>query len=148
MMTNLSNWLRGELQQRGLTQAAAAVYAGVAQATISGILIKGHIPKVETLFRLADYFGTPREEVVRIAGHLPPLLANGSPEPEPHDDDGYLIEDLLKEFRRVPDEWKEEALAQVRMFARLARRLPVRYAGEDELAGMEDGEEREKEEAA
>jgi transcriptional regulator with XRE-family HTH domain len=147
-MTNLSKWLRGELQRRGLTQAAAAIYAGVAQATISGILIKGHVPKVETLFRLADFFGTPREEVLRIAGHLPPPSEDMLPKPEVGKGDGYLIGDLLAEFRKLPHEWRGEALALVRMFVRLAGRLPVRPIGTTDPA-LEPGlEDEEKEEAA
>jgi transcriptional regulator with XRE-family HTH domain len=145
-MTNLSKWLREELQRRELTQAAAAVYARVAQATISGILIKGHVPKVETLFRLADFFGTPREDVMRIAGHLPPLSGSSLPNPHPAEADGYLIDDLLAEFRKLPHEWRGEALEQVRMFVRLAGRLPVRFpaaAGPVLDPGLEDGEKEE-----
>ena len=71
-MAELASWLQSELRRRGLTQNAAAVYAGVGQATLSDMLNKGHIPKVETLFRLADYFEIPREQVLRMAGHLPP----------------------------------------------------------------------------
>jgi transcriptional regulator with XRE-family HTH domain len=147
-MTNLSKWLRGELQRRGLTQAAAAVYAGVAQATISGILIKGHVPKVETLFRLADFFGTPREEVVRIAGHLPPLSKHNLPALEMGERDGYLIEDLLEEFLKLPQEWRGEALAQMRLLVRLAARLPGRrFPAIDPALDPGMGDE-EKEEAA
>ena len=67
-MSELAAWLRAELNRRGLTQNVVAVYAGVGQATISDILNKGHVPKVETLFRLADYFETPRDAVLRLAG--------------------------------------------------------------------------------
>jgi transcriptional regulator with XRE-family HTH domain len=132
-----------ELQERGLTQSQAAVYAGVGQATISGILNKEHIPKVETLFRLADLLGTPREEVLRLAGHLPPaprgeavtVEGGGSSEEQ------IMIQALLREFRQVPDEWKEAVIQQVRQYRRLAEMRPVRIIGDDE-------EELEQEEAA
>jgi hypothetical protein len=43
-----------------------------------------------------------------------------------------LIEALLQEFRRVPDEWKEVAVEQVAQFRRLAELRPVRVVGEEE----------------
>jgi transcriptional regulator with XRE-family HTH domain len=145
--TELARWLRRELQQRGLTQNQAAVYAGVAPATLSEVLNRGHVPKVETLFRLADYFETSREAVLRLAGHLPPAghlspagkaLPSRDAPTEPGED--YLIDELLVEFRKVPDAWKAEAIAQVALFARLAERPPARIIGaEDE---DEDGDEK------
>jgi transcriptional regulator with XRE-family HTH domain len=145
--SELARWLRRELQQRGLTQNQAAVYAGVAPATLSEVLNRGHVPKVETLFRLADYFATSREAVLRLAGHLP---ATGHAMPTAKDppswdslaelDDDYLIDELLAEFRKVPDAWKAEAIAQVALFARLAEQPPARIIGaEDE---DEDGDEK------
>ena len=44
--TALGRWLRRELNRNGLTQNEAAVYAGVASATLSEILNKGHVPKL------------------------------------------------------------------------------------------------------
>ena len=134
----LGRWLRRELNRNGLTQNEAAVYAGVASATLSEILNKGHVPKVETLFRLADYFQTPRVEVLRVAGHLPPAgdaaaeaaayagaYAGGDPADEP------LIRELVEEFRQVPEEWKPVAVEQIAQFRRLAELRPVRLVGEE-----------------
>jgi transcriptional regulator with XRE-family HTH domain len=129
-MNDLANWLRGELKRRGLTQGQAAVYAGVGQATISDMLNKGHVPKVETLFRLADYFETPRDEVLRLAGHLP--AATGDSPAGIRREDEALIRELVAEFRRVPDEWKAVAIEQVAQFRRLAELRPVRLIGEGE----------------
>lgn len=139
-MTKLGTWLKAKLQEHGLTQNEAAVYAGVASATISEILNKDHVPKVETLFRLADYFQTSREYTLRLVGYLPTkdLRAQPGDETDPGD---ALIQELVDEFRRVPDEWKAEALAQVRMFVRLANRPPLRIIGDDEptLGEKENG---------
>ena len=123
----LGRWLRRELNRNGLTQNEAAVYAGVASATLSEILNKGHVPKVETLFRLADYFQTPRVEVLRVAGHLPPggAYSEGDVADEP------LIRELVEEFRQVPDEWKPVAVEQIAQFRRLAELRPVRLVGEE-----------------
>lgn len=135
-MTKLGEWLRLELQERDLTQSQVAVYAGVGQATISGILNKEHIPKVETLFRLADLLGTPREDVLRLAGHLPPGSSGDAVEPNVEDagQEQVLIQALVREFRQVPDEWKEVVIQQVRHYRRLAELRPVRVigAGEEE----------------
>jgi transcriptional regulator with XRE-family HTH domain len=131
-MGKLSNWLREELRERGLTQNQVAVYANVGQATISDMLTKGHVPKVETLFRLADFFGVSREQVLRFAGHLPPAAA------EPEDKEDALIEALLAEFRRVPDEWKPVVVQQVAQFRRLDELRP-RVIGE-ESEEEQDGE--------
>jgi transcriptional regulator with XRE-family HTH domain len=128
-MADLRGWLRTELQERGLTQAQVAVYARVGQATISDILRKGHVPKVDTLFRLADYFHVSRERVLRLAGHLPPTADAGA-EGEAAEDP--LVEALVNEFRRVPDEWKEVAVEQVAQFRRLAELRPVHIIGEEE----------------
>ena len=125
-MKTLAEWLQRQLQTRGLTQAAVSVHAGVSGATISEMLNKGHIPRIEILFRLADYFETPREKVLRIAARMP------VGDEEPPEGDEYLIEELVEEFRQVPDEWKEEALRQIAMFRRLAEMPSVRFIGEDE----------------
>jgi transcriptional regulator with XRE-family HTH domain len=134
-MTNLAKWLRNGLDQRGLTLARAAVFAGVGQATLSDILNKGHIPKVETLLRLADYFGASREGMLRLAADLVPG-AGGQGEALSAGDDDLLISELLEEFRRLPDEWKQEAIAQVAFLNRLAQRPAVRVIGEE--AGKDD----------
>lgn len=148
-MNDLATWLRGELQRHGLTQGQAAVYAGVGQATISDMLNKGHMPKVETLFRLADYFETPRDEVLRLAGHLPPVT--GDTQAGIGRKDAALVRELVAEFRRVPDEWKTVAIEQVAQLRRLAELRPVRLIGEGEeteAQGSGDAGEEEEERAA
>jgi transcriptional regulator with XRE-family HTH domain len=146
-MSELAAWLRSELRRRELTQNQVAVYAGVGQATISDILNKGHVPKVETLFRLADYFQTPREELLRLAGHLPSAVSSEEEASGLAGSDESLIRALLEEFRQVPDEWKPVAVEQVAQFRRLAELRPVRVIGDE---GEEPGyeEERPKAEAA
>lgn len=134
--TDLARWLRRELQKRRLTQNRAAVYAGVAPATISEILNKEHIPKVETLFRLADYLNTSREQVLRLAGHLPPVTASDDLFPE--GEDQGLVRELLDEFRQVPDEWKPTVIENVAQFRRLAELQPVRFVGE---VGMQENKD-------
>jgi transcriptional regulator with XRE-family HTH domain len=137
-MRTLADWLEDQLRSRGLTQQAAGVYAGVSGATISEMLKRGHVPKMEILFRLADYFETPREYVLRLATQLP---VDGS---ERVVGEGYLVQELLAEFRKVPDEWKEVAIQQVELVARMTTKPAVRIVGEEE----EGYEEAESEQAA
>jgi transcriptional regulator with XRE-family HTH domain len=137
-MTELGIWLRAQLTDRDMTQNAAAVHAGVGQATISDILTKDHVPKVETLFRLADFFQTPREQVLRLAGHLPP--ATPGTESGTQERDEVLVRNLLAEFQQVPDEWKPVAVEQVATFRRLAELRPARIIGAEEETGEEDVE--------
>jgi transcriptional regulator with XRE-family HTH domain len=124
----LAQWLEHQIQAHNLTQQATAVYAGVSGATLSDILNKGHLPRLDILFRLADYFDTPREYVVRLAARMP------IEDSQPIDQDEYLVQELLDAFRQVPDDWKPEALAQVQMFVRLANRPSVRFVGDEEAS--------------
>lgn len=126
VQTALGRWLQRQLEARQLSQMAAAAQAGVGVGTLSDILRRGHIPKVETLFRLADFFGAPRREVLHLAAEELPVLDEAKEEEE------ALIRELVEEFRQVPDAWKREVLAQVALFARLARRPPWRIIGEEE----------------
>ena len=126
-MATLATWLQEQLARHNLTQQAAAVHAGISGATLSEILHRGHIPRMDILFRLADYFQTPREDVLRLAARM----SGAGPEPDPGTDD-YLIEELLYEFRKVPDAWKPEAVRQIGMFRRLAELPPVRIIGDDD----------------
>jgi transcriptional regulator with XRE-family HTH domain len=169
-MSDLAWWLRRELERRALSQNAAAVHAGVAVATVSAILNKGHIPKVETLFRLADYFETPRDQVLRLAGYQVGASAGATIADSflggtmsgmalagrtgetvgaaPHERLGLqrteiLEEELLEEFRRLPDELKEAAVQHVAVLIRLAQRPPFRIIGDDdeETPGEEQTDE-------
>lgn len=113
-MGDLRTWLQGELRKRGLTQNAAVVSVGVGQARLRDMLNKGHVPKVETLFRLAHYFETFREQVLRMAGHLPATV-RGEPASlwdSPPGAEEELVRALLEEFHRVPDQWKAVAVGR------------------------------------
>ena len=131
-MSELGPWLKEQLKQHGMTQSQLAVYAGVGQATVSDMLNKGHVPKVETLFRLADYFETSREEVLRLAGHLPPLEEELGVLEGVEGQDEALIRELIHEFRQVPEEWKPVAIEQVTQFRRLAELRPARLVAEED----------------
>jgi transcriptional regulator with XRE-family HTH domain len=139
--TALGRWLEAELESRNLTQLTAAGQARIGVGTLGDIIRRGHVPKIETLIRLADFFNTPREKVLRLAAGLPP----GRKDPGEDLDDEALVQELLEEFRKVPDEWKEVAIQQVEMFRKLAELPLVRFVGEDPVKegypGQADDEE-------
>jgi len=137
MDSSLADWLQSQLKQRDINAYTVAVKTGLGAATLSHILNDGHIPRIDTLIRLADYFDTPREAVLRIAAGLSfkPLAGRpigGADRASPQDDD-YLIDELNEAFRQIPDEWKQDALAEVKSWVRLAKRPTVHILGaEDE----------------
>jgi transcriptional regulator with XRE-family HTH domain len=129
-VTPLANWLQGQLQARRLTQRAAANQAGVSMATVSNILRKDHIPKVDILFRLADAFGFDRVEILHLSGHLKPAdELPGAPSAPSEGDD--MTRRLLQQFHQVPDNWKEEVVDQVALFVRLT--TPTVDQGEERV---------------
>jgi transcriptional regulator with XRE-family HTH domain len=134
-MYTLAEWLKDQIRARDLTQQKVSVYAGISGATLSDILNRGHVPKMELLFRLADFFETPREQVLRLAARMP---IEGS---EAVDQDEYLIQDLLEAFRKVPDDRKPLVLQQVQLAVRLATLPPVRMIGEEEEADAQGSPE-------
>ena len=143
-MTQLSRWLRAQMASRSLSQLETALQAHVGVGTVSDILREGHVPKIDTLFRLADFFGTPRAELLLLAAGLAPESAHFA---DPRQED-FMIEALLEEFRRLPDEWKPEAVSQVRFMARLAAMPTRQVIGDEEEASEEQGSEDEAQEEA
>ena len=140
-MTELAAWLQAKMQERGYTQIQTAVHTDIAQGTISDILNKGHIPRMEGLFRLADHFGTSRVDILILAGHLQrgdQMPRGEKPQPDSRD---YLINELVETFRQIPDAWKPEVINQARIFLRLANHPSVRIIGQEEDVPQEDPKE-------
>ena len=131
-MSLLGRWLETEMGERSLNQKSVAAGTGISIGTISDIVRKEHVPKTSTLLRLADYFGTPRAQVLFMAAGVPYPLADGSREWSADAEDEFLIRELIAEFRRIPDEWKVDALAQLQFMSRLAQRPRMRIIGGEE----------------
>jgi len=70
-MATLAAWLREQLARRNLTKQAATVHVGVSGATLSHTLNRDHVLRRDILFRLADYFDTPCEDLLRLAARMP-----------------------------------------------------------------------------
>jgi len=72
----LIDWLNSQLLRYDVTGAEASRAAGLNVGAISEI-INGKRPGLKVCKALADYFRWPAEEVLRMAGHLPPALRDG-----------------------------------------------------------------------
>jgi transcriptional regulator with XRE-family HTH domain len=137
-MNDLAMWLETQMERRSLSLLRTALLTRVGAGTLSSILHEGHIPKLVTLFRLADFFHTPRLDLVRMAAgeELEEAGVEGR-------EDEALVNKLVREFQRLPDEWKLEAVAQVEMMNRLndlSARSQARLIGE-ETEDDEEGDE-------
>ncbi|MFH2040134.1 MAG: helix-turn-helix transcriptional regulator [Chloroflexota bacterium] len=71
----LSDWLTTHMQINNLGTRETARRAGISHPLISDIL-NGGKPSLETCSVLAELFNTPPEEVLRMAGLLPPKAEN------------------------------------------------------------------------
>ena len=130
-MSLLGRWLETEMGERSLNQKSVAAGTGISIGTISDIVRKEHVPKTSTLLRLADYFGTPRAQVLFMAAGVPYPLPGTEGERPAGAEDEFLIRELIAEFRRIPDEWKADALAQLQFMSRLAQRPRMRIIGDE-----------------
>lgn len=95
--TLLTRWLQAEMDKHRFSQLDAAAAIGVGTGTVHNTIRRGHLPKIDTLFRIAGYFDAPREEVLRLAASLPPRDGIGNASPE----DDYLVHELVEEFRMI-----------------------------------------------
>lgn len=131
-MTTLSKWLRQKLNDRHLTLQEASTLAGVGKATLSEILTKGHVPQIDTLLRLADFFEVSHLEILMAAGAITSADRHaGAPQPGQDPVDENLLEwRLLDEFRCLPREWQEGAVEQIQWMRRLAKVEKLRIIGE------------------
>ena len=84
-MKTLAQWLQNRLNARGLTQQTVSVR--VSTSTFSQMLNQDHVPRIETLFRLAGYLDIPRDQILRIAARMP--IGEEDPHHDPDPATGY-----------------------------------------------------------
>lgn len=133
-MTPLSTWLRAQMKERSLNQTALSKRAGVAAGTLNDILRKGHIPKVETLTRLATALDASPVEALLVSGHLrsgDQLLGDQTAQPG-RETEANLEWRLIQEVRRVLPEDRPGALAEFRTIVRTLKRPRYRLVGGEE----------------
>lgn len=68
-------WLREQMRLHRFddNQSKLATYLGTGVTTVNGWFRRGALPRMEMCHELARVFGVPVEEVLRAAGHLPPI---------------------------------------------------------------------------
>ena len=70
----LSKWLHQQIQQNGWSVRETARRAGLSHTAIHNVLGSNVTPSMDTYKGLSRAFDTPLEQVLRLAGELPPLL--------------------------------------------------------------------------
>ena len=104
-MKNFPEWLLGEIEKRGWTQAELARRAEVTPAQISRVLSQAQQPGPDTCTGIARALRISPEEVFRRAGLLPP-----QPEETP------TSRELLYMFMQLDDQDQERILSITRTF--------------------------------
>ena len=83
-----------KLAEHGMTQTELAERVGVSQTQISSYLRGKRRPSPETCVRLAEALAVPVDEVLILAGHRPPLAADGDME----------LKELVEILRQIPSD--------------------------------------------
>ena len=74
-MSTFVEWIYGELNQHGWTQAELARRSHITPAALSRILNGDRQPGVDTIVGLSRALNVPADEILRHAGLLPPKHA-------------------------------------------------------------------------
>jgi transcriptional regulator with XRE-family HTH domain len=72
-MPEISQWLKQQLEQRSWSSSELARRAGLSQSSVSHVLTGRQVPGLEFCKGVAKALEMPPEEMLRLAGHLPPL---------------------------------------------------------------------------
>jgi transcriptional regulator with XRE-family HTH domain len=83
---------------------------------------------------------TQRRTILSMLRALAPREARPSPA-EGQSERDHLIQELLREFRKVPDEWKEITISEVIRMRRMAETRQPRIIGDDEETESDEAEE-------
>lgn len=74
-MTEIGEWLERQLELRAWSSSELARRAGISQSSVSNVLTGKQVPGLEFCKGVAKALGMPAEELLRMAGHLPPMPA-------------------------------------------------------------------------
>lgn len=89
---SLGEWLGNKIVEHGMTQTELAARVGVNQTQISSYLRGKRRPSPETCRRLAEVLAVPVDEVLIVAGHRPPVVADGDME----------LKEMVEILRQIP----------------------------------------------
>lgn len=102
-MMDFASWLSDELKKRGWSQREAARRAGLPQSSVSKTISRERNPTSDICIRLAQALDVPPEQVLRLAGILPPLPAS----------EDSTLQELIDLTRNLPPEDQKEILEYV-----------------------------------
>lgn len=68
MAEEFKTWLRRRMDARNLNQSQLALELGQAQSVVQRWLAGGAKPRADSAIKVADYFGVPRDDVLRLIG--------------------------------------------------------------------------------
>ena len=74
-MTEIGEWLEGQLEERGWSSSELARRAGISQSSVSNVLTGKQVPGLEFCKGVAEALDVRTEELLQQAGHLPPMPA-------------------------------------------------------------------------
>ena len=72
----LATWVRSEAKKRGWSFVELARRASVSIGSIYAVTQRQRDSGFQLCAKIADAFGVPRERVLRVAGLLPPVIAD------------------------------------------------------------------------
>lgn len=119
----LADWLDRRIATSGKTQNAVATYCGVSHSAISAWRKGERIPDPPYCWKLAAFFGDDVEDVMRLAGHLPPKSAEAREAPA-------YDPDVLRALGRLTIEEQREAALPAIETAELILRAAQKRAEE------------------
>ena len=80
MSQDLDGFLKGLMKRRRRLPSQLAADLGISHSTVLRWLSGADLPSPQSCLRLAGYAGLPVDEVMAVAGHMPPVLRNGQSE--------------------------------------------------------------------
>jgi transcriptional regulator with XRE-family HTH domain len=118
----LASWLRLQLLRHNLSQRQFANEIGLSTGLVSNILAGKHVPKVNTVRLLADFFQADEATVLEIAGLLTMQDLPTELDPE--------VKELIRRLNRLEDTERRVILTQVNQFIDLLNRRGEPVAAE------------------
>ena len=110
-MSRLTDWLSNQLDARGWSYNELARRAGLSSGTVSNVMAGRSNPGLDFCAGVAEALGESPEVLLRMAGLLPEVGADGDREAR-----------VLHVFRRLSPEQQEAAIAMLRGLAAFSRR--------------------------
>lgn len=99
-------------KERGLSQKAVADSIGISQSTIAKIEVDRNEATASTLRKLADFFGVSADYLLGRTEEYGGIVGVASSQLTDEE------EELLRLFRKLPDEYRSHELESLRLFAR------------------------------